>query len=351
MVNDSGGRTFKIRFKHLNIFVLTFILFVLLSIRAGAIPLKKGDRGPEVEKVQNHLNQIGYDVSVDGNFGEKTQENIKNFQNDNGLVIDGIVGENTYDMLQERALENNYTVKKGDTLSELAQEKKSSVEAIIQKNNIQGEKIKPGQELIIPEVGQGGAREESPNSNIIHEVEPGEALITLAKRYGTDINTIKLANNLKNSTIYTGQNLVIPHSGNKIDETFKLEKGNLIWPVMGRISSNFGWRIHPISDKREFHNGVDVAVPIGTEIRAAAGGQVIYSGWKGGYGKTVVIDHGQGIQTYYAHNSRLLVREGTFVKVGEKIAGAGSTGTSTGPHLHFGLKVNGEFIEPLNYLP
>ncbi|MFW6409876.1 MAG: peptidoglycan DD-metalloendopeptidase family protein [Halanaerobiales bacterium] len=333
--------------------ILIFSMFILffLSFATRALPVRKGDRGPEVEKVQQHLNQIGYDISVDGYFGGKTQESVKNFQNDNGLVIDGIVGDNTYKILQGRALESKYTVKKGDTLSELAQKLNSTVEAIQERNDLRGKNIIPGQELIIPEDGQGGVRDNTADANIIHEVQHGDALSTLAKRYGTDVETIKLANNIKKNTIYEGQNIIIPHSGNRIDEPFNLEKGNFIWPVSGRISSRFGWRIHPISNKREFHQGVDIAVPAGTEIRAAAAGKVIYSGWKGGYGKTVVIDHGQGIQTYYAHNSKLLVREGTYIKIGEKIATTGSTGTSTGPHLHFGLKVNGEFIEPLNYLP
>ncbi|MDI3280663.1 MAG: peptidoglycan DD-metalloendopeptidase family protein [Bacillota bacterium] len=127
-------------------------------------------------------------------------------------------------------------------------------------------------------------------------------------------------------------------------------KGTFLWPVRGRVTSEFGWRVHPIFKTRLFHEGLDLAVPMGTPVKAAAPGQVILSGWAGGYGKTVIIDHGGGVSTLYGHNSRLKVAVGDQVAAGEVIAEAGSTGFSTGPHVHFEVRVNGVPVDPRDWL-
>lgn len=125
---------------------------------------------------------------------------------------------------------------------------------------------------------------------------------------------------------------------------------SLYWPVRGRISSEFGWRTHPVFKSRRFHSGLDIAAPYGTPVAAAAGGTVILSGWVGGYGKTVIIDHGGGISTLYGHNSSLLVKEGAKVRAGQTIAKVGSTGLSTGPHVHFEVRRDGEAVNPHDWL-
>ncbi|MFQ3615171.1 MAG: peptidoglycan DD-metalloendopeptidase family protein [Cyanobacteriota bacterium] len=121
-------------------------------------------------------------------------------------------------------------------------------------------------------------------------------------------------------------------------------------PADGRLTSGFGYRVHPILGYRRFHAGIDFGAPTGTPIRAANNGVVIYSGWYGGYGRSVIVDHGNGITTLYAHASRVYVSEGQAVSRGEAIAAVGSTGFSTGPHLHFEVRKNGEPVDPLNYL-
>ncbi|MBA2133158.1 murein hydrolase activator EnvC family protein [Capillibacterium thermochitinicola] len=129
--------------------------------------------------------------------------------------------------------------------------------------------------------------------------------------------------------------------------------GKLIWPlpVKGRISSPFGERMHPILKQKRFHSGIDIAVPTGTDVLAADRGRVMISGWNGGYGYFIVIDHGNGLATAYAHNSRLLVKEGDVVAQGQVIAKSGSTGLSTGPHLHFEVRKEGAPVDPAGYLP
>lgn len=123
----------------------------------------------------------------------------------------------------------------------------------------------------------------------------------------------------------------------------------LIWPVTGRITSPFGPRT--IFGGEDFHRGLDIAVPLGTPIVAAAGGQVIWSGEKGSYGNLIQIDHGNGCVTYYAHCSALQAAVGDWVAQGQTIALVGSTGRSTGPHCHFEVLWQGERLDPQNCLP
>ena len=128
--------------------------------------------------------------------------------------------------------------------------------------------------------------------------------------------------------------------------------GRMQWPVPGhyRVSSGYGNRSHPIRRTPEFHTGVDIPAPNGTNIVAAESGVVIISGWRGGFGHTIVIDHGNGISTLYGHNSRNLVTEGQYVERGDVIGRVGSTGVSTGPHLHFEVRHNGRHVNPNSYL-
>lgn len=127
--------------------------------------------------------------------------------------------------------------------------------------------------------------------------------------------------------------------------------GRFMWPCRGEITSYYGWRTHPIFGTTKYHSGMDIAVDYYTPIQAADSGTVIYSGWMGGYGNCVMIDHGGGLVTLYAHNDSLTMAEGQYVTKGTVIAYAGSTGYSTGPHCHFEVRLHGEVTEPLDYLP
>lgn len=127
--------------------------------------------------------------------------------------------------------------------------------------------------------------------------------------------------------------------------------GQLAWPVNGEITSPFGWRVHPIWGTQIFHAGLDIGADYGEPVHAADSGTVVYAGWMGGYGNAVMIDHGGGMVTLYGHNSSITVGEGEQVSKGQTIALAGSTGNSTGPHCHFEVRIHGEVVSPLQYLP
>ena len=126
--------------------------------------------------------------------------------------------------------------------------------------------------------------------------------------------------------------------------------GQLSAPVNAPITSNFGWRIHPIYGTRRLHAGTDFGVDEGTPVHAADGGVVVEAGWISGYGYTVIIDHGNGMSTLYAHNSDVAVSPGQTVSKGQVVSYSGNTGGSTGPHLHFEVRINGEPTDPMGYL-
>lgn len=144
----------------------------------------------------------------------------------------------------------------------------------------------------------------------------------------------------------------------KIKELTKIQEDKLmyiastpsIWPVKGWVTSDFGYRRSPFSLAADFHEGIDIAASRGTPVAAPADGVVTFAGYKGGYGKMVVIDHGFGIVTKYGHTSEYFVKEGDRIKRGTKIALVGSTGHSTGPHLHYEIYSDGVPVDPMKYI-
>ena len=123
-----------------------------------------------------------------------------------------------------------------------------------------------------------------------------------------------------------------------------------IWPTDGWVTSRYGSRTSPFTGKKQFHGGIDIAAAFGTQVIAPARGKVTFAGKKGPLGNTVVIDHGYGLRTTYAHNAKLYVKRGEQVERGTPIATVGSTGRSTGPHLHYAINVSGRSVDPANYI-
>ncbi|RMF93462.1 MAG: M23 family metallopeptidase [Nitrospinota bacterium] len=203
---------------------------------------------------------------------------------------------------------------------------------------------------------------------IVHTVRRGETLSALARRYHTDVQTLKAANRLKSSRLAIGQKLIIPtaslpyvaanrppssshHPHRHASLVQQAEGLHFIWPVRGKITSHYGRRQHPMGGHRgDFHSGIDIGVRRRTPVLAAEDGVVVDARYYGGYGRTVILSHKNGFKTLYAHNHRLLVRKGQWVKQGEVIALSGNTGRSSGPHLHFEILKNGKPLNPLRFL-
>ena len=132
--------------------------------------------------------------------------------------------------------------------------------------------------------------------------------------------------------------------------TIYYKGGRLMWPVQGTINSPFGTRVHPVFKTKITHTGIDIGAPKGAPVGAAEAGEVLYTGWMRGYGQVVVIDHGGNLTTVYAHLSKIETSENARVKRGSVIGRVGSTGITTGNHLHFEVRVNGNAVNPMNYL-
>lgn len=156
----------------------------------------------------------------------------------------------------------------------------------------------------------------------------------------------QLAKDSDNIAVLIQQRLGVANPG----PVWRPGKGLLSYPCDGVLTSSFGYRVHPILGYARFHSGLDFGADYGTPIRAASRGKVLLAGWYGGYGQTVVLDHGNNVTTLYGHASEIYVEEGQLIQRGDPIAAVGSTGLSTGPHLHFEVRLGGEPVDPMEYL-
>lgn len=259
-----------------------------------------------------------------------------------------------------------YTVQAGDTVSAIAQKYDTTVSAILSINpGLQAEKIHVGDEITlaasVPTLSVKETVTEHYTRRVGYETvkETTDALYTTQSRvkqagvYGeaeVTADVVYVDGQEQSRTILEWINTVEP-----VDEIIevgtkqppkKAATGSFMKPSNGYFSSGYGYR----RSLGDFHTGVDFAGSVGTSIFASDGGKVTYAGWKGNYGYCVFIDHGNGFTTVYAHCSRLLVKVGQSVAKGETIALVGSTGRSTGPHVHFEIRLNGKTVNPLNYI-
>mgnify|MGYP002761982711 FL=1 len=174
---------------------------------------------------------------------------------------------------------------------------------------------------------------------------------SMISKYKTDRRTYERAERELARQSASIQSMIARNRGSS---TVKITSTGFMRPIGGRITSPFGWRTHPIFNSRTFHSGVDIAGPNHGSIHASNSGKVIYSGWYGGYGKVVILDHGvvngKPTTTLYAHMSSIKVGQGQFVHKGDVVGYEGTTGYSTGPHVHFEVRINGKPNNPLNYI-
>jgi murein DD-endopeptidase MepM/ murein hydrolase activator NlpD len=257
------------------------------------------------------------------------------------------------DKVRDKVLD--YVVKPGDTVSAIADKFGVSVDTIRWENNLPSlTSIKPGQSLkILPVTG------------VRHKVARGETIYSIAKKYDSNPQAVvdfPFNSFVDNETfaLETGQDLIVPDGKKPNVQQWSPNTGaqylaqrtpnagavsatgKFAWPISGHITQRFSW----------YHRGMDIATTIGTPIVAADSGKVVVAGWpdNSGYGNRIVIDHGNGYQTWYAHLSKIAVSVGQTVNRGDLVGLEGSTGRSTGPHLHFEIRRNGVHLNPAEML-
>jgi murein DD-endopeptidase MepM/ murein hydrolase activator NlpD len=234
----------------------------------------------------------------------------------------------------------NHRIRSGETLSEISRQAGLNLDTLISFNRIQDARRVPvGAELKLP--NQNG---------ILYTVRRGDSLSSIANQHSVGTDALADVNNLESATIHPGQELFIPGARMKQFELKKILGELFIHPTSGRLTSTFGMRNDPFTGVRRFHNGIDLAAPAGTPIYAAMAGKVAKVGVHPTYGKYIIVSHPSGYQTWYAHLQRPLVQQGKNVAQGELIGEMGSTGYSTGPHLHFSVFKDGASVDPLQFL-
>lgn len=232
-----------------------------------------------------------------------------------------------------------YTVKSGDNITRISKKfGLSNISTLIAVNNISNaKKLQVGEVLKIPST-----------DGVIHTVTKNENLNGIASKYGVSIETLLDVNDLSTSVLKVGQNLFIP--GARLDSySLKMALGELFkCPITAkwRLTSPYGNRADPFTGVKKFHTGMDMAAPTGTPVKATLDGKVVAVSFNQVYGNYVIVSHINGYQSLYAHLHAATVKVGQRINQGEKLGLVGSTGYSTGPHLHFTVYKNGKLVNP-----
>ena len=259
---------------------------------------------------------------------------------ESGNLVDSVATTVSY---TQPVTYQNYSVRSGDTISGITRKfGLRNISTLISVNDISNvRQLGAGQKLKIPSI-----------DGIIYTVKKGDSLESIVKKYNVKLATILDVNELNTDVLSAGQQLFIP--GAAMDsKALKEAMGELfIMPLKSKFrwSSSYGKRIDPIAGVSSFHTGTDMACPTGTPIYAAMSGTIATAGVSRVYGNYVIIEHGNGYQTLYAHMSKIIATKGQWVSQGTKIGLVGSTGYSTGPHLHFTVYKNGKMIDPMTIL-
>ena len=235
---------------------------------------------------------------------------------------------------------SEYKVQRGDSVSKIAADFGISMDAVITSNDIRNaRRLREGETLRIPNM-----------DGIPHKVKKGDSISGISKTYNVPKDVILDVNDIRSDIIKEGETLFIP-GARMAPEALRLSLGDMfIYPVRKNISSNYGWRQDPFSGEQSFHSGLDLRGNTGTPIKAALEGTVSVLGTSRVYGKYIILSHYNSYQTLYAHLSAFSVKQWDRVIQGAKIGEMGSTGLSTGPHLHFSVFKNGKAVNPLDLL-
>ena len=334
LFNNRAGflaKATKSRLKHKTIAIFTGkpFLWVLLSV---SFILFLGGEGflPVLRKPATEVTPTDNGVG-----GGVFPDNFIPADLDIDLELEGIPEPIEYSRPQMLNFDS-YTIVAGDMIGRIAVMTGLNEDTLISVNKITNSRlIQIGQILRIP--NQDG---------IYYSVKAGDTLESIAEKYETTVSHISIANELFSNALVPGANLFIP--GGELDWVNRQEiNGDLfIWPVSGYVSSAYGYRISPFAGIRQFHSGIDIAAPMGSPIRAAMSGRVSQVGYDDSFGNFILLTHHSGYRTFYGHMSVTRVKPGAFVATGERIGDVGSTGLSTGPHVHFTVYKNGVTVNP-----
>ncbi len=314
---------------------LSFGIISLLRHHEGAAPMVNFDNSGIAE--ETYIDKAMFDLAVNTEVF---------FDNEGNLVTsDGksTMMDSVDFVFREPVSFQEYVVKQGDTISSISQKfGLSNISTLIAINQIDNVRYLPaGKRLQIPSM-----------DGLIHTVAAGETLEGLSVKYRVTVEDLLDVNDMDSAVLAEGSKLFVP--GAKLDnKSLQKAMGEVFaWPINAswRLSSNFGPRSDPFTGTSSYHTGIDMACPQGTEIKAAMSGTVAVAGWSNVFGNYVIIKHIDGYQTLYGHMSKIYAKKGKFVSQGTVIGLVGSTGYSTGPHLHFTVYKNGKLVNPLSVL-
>lgn len=327
--------TIKSNIKKIVISSLIILAFCAVSFLAAKIAVhKKNYTGALKLNMEDSLSVETLNKMMESFAMEGTEID------ENGNLLDSVSANQIF---SEPVTFQNYTVKSGDTISGIAKKfGLKNISTLISVNDIGNvRQLAAGQKLKIPSV-----------DGIIYTVKSGDTLDAIVSKYNASLGQILDVNDLDSSILTNGQQLFLPGIG--LDsQTLKNALGDLFMlPIQTKFrwTSPYGYRIDPIANVKSFHTGTDMACPTGTPILAAMSGKVVTAGQNRVYGNYVILDHGNGYQTVYAHMSKIIATKGQWVSQGTRIGLVGSTGYSTGPHLHFTVYKNGKLIDPMTVL-
>lgn len=239
---------------------------------------------------------------------------------------------------------DEYIIKEGDNLTTLATRIGATLDTIVSVNKISNaNKLRPGQKLKIPN-----------RNGLLYTVKRNETLEEISETYNIAVDKILSFNKIDSpNSVDVGLDLFLPGARYTLDE--RIERFGQLFSlpveVFYRISSSFGYRVDPFSGTRTQHKGMDIPGPLNTPVYAAKQGVVTFAGYSGGYGNLVIVRHKSGYTTYYGHLNSIVAKEGQTVGVGTLIGRMGSTGRSTGSHLHFEIRQNGIALNPAEFIP
>ena len=352
--NDKKNNIFLSIIKKFALAVVSLSLFMILAnfliinmrhtSNAAILPEDKMPANTAYSKILDEISpeQVSYNTSsiseVPTVTSAVTLENAtdifyNSITSDNTLVGDGTIGMK-YD---------EYIIEEGDNLTTISRKIGANLDTLVSVNKItNANRLRPGQKIVVPN-----------RNGLLYTIKKDESIEEIAERYDVSLNRVLAFNKISDpSNIEVGDDIFLPGAKYTLDE--RIDKFGQMFSIpttITRISSVFGYRVHPITGVRTKHMGVDIPGRLNTPVYAARKGKVIFAGYSGGYGNLVIVRHDKGYTTYYGHLNSITTKAGATVGVGVMIGRMGSTGRSTGSHLHFEVRRNGVALNPADFIP